>query len=115
MLASEGPPTALFATNGLISAGALDAVRAAWTAGAARTGTSARQRDEPAIVGFDDLPFADRLDQPLTVVNQDPAAIGGTGAALLFARIEGDRSAPRSVVLLTRLIPRGSGERPPLA
>jgi DNA-binding LacI/PurR family transcriptional regulator len=113
MLASDVPPTALFATNGLISAGALDAVRAA--GGPDRTGGLEPQCDEPAIVGFDDLPFADRLDQPLTVVNQDPAAIGGTGAALLFARIEGDRSAPRSVVLLTRLIPRGSGERPPLA
>ncbi|MEY9939691.1 LacI family DNA-binding transcriptional regulator [Streptacidiphilus sp. MAP5-3] len=119
MLAADGPPTALFATNGLISAGALDAVRAGAGAGAGAGGSAGDGApgagDDPAIVGFDDLPFADRLDQPLTVVNQDPAAIGGTGAALLFARIEGDRSAPRSVVLLTRLIPRGSGERPPLA
>ncbi|WP_236047237.1 LacI family DNA-binding transcriptional regulator [Streptacidiphilus fuscans] len=120
MLASDSPPTALFATNGLISAGALDAVRAGGGGGGSDRSdgggaTALGEGDDPAIVGFDDLPFADRLDQPLTVVNQDPAAMGGTGAALLFARIEGDRSAPRSVVLLTRLIPRGSGERPPLA
>ncbi|MFJ2635288.1 LacI family DNA-binding transcriptional regulator [Streptomyces sp. NPDC087422] len=96
------PPTALFASNDLITMGVLDGL------------------DHPApvaIVGFDDLPLAERLSPPLTVVSQDPVAIGGTAANLLFARIGGDRSAPRSVVLLTRLVIRGSGEfrglRPP--
>ncbi|GLW57483.1 hypothetical protein Kpho01_54940 [Kitasatospora phosalacinea] len=65
-----------------------------------------------AIVGFDDLPLAKRLDPPLTVVSQDPVAVGSTAANLLFARIAGDRSAPRKVVLLTRLVERRSGERP---
>jgi LacI family transcriptional regulator len=37
-------------------------------------------------------------------------ALGGTAANLLFSRIAGDRSAPRSVVLLTRFVVRGSGE-----
>jgi DNA-binding LacI/PurR family transcriptional regulator len=88
------PPTALFASNDLITLGVLDGL------------------DHPApvaIVGFDDLPLAERLSPPLTVVSQDPVAIGGTAANLLFARIGGDRSAPRSVVLLTRLVVRGSG------
>ena len=63
-----------------------------------------------AIVGFDDLPMADRLNPPLTVVSQDPVALGGTAANLLFSRIDGDRSAPRSVILLTRFIIRGSAD-----
>jgi LacI family transcriptional regulator len=33
---------------------------------------------------------------------------------LLFARIAGDTSPPRKVVLLTRLVVRGSGELAPL-
>ncbi|WP_405785681.1 hypothetical protein OG565_26255 [Streptomyces sp. NBC_00138] len=37
-------------------------------------------------------------------------ALGGTAATMLFSRIAGDRSAPRSVVLLTRFLVRGSGE-----
>ncbi|MYV89178.1 substrate-binding domain-containing protein, partial [Streptomyces sp. SID1034] len=65
--------------------------------------------DPIALVGFDDFPLADRLSPPLSVVSQDPVALGATAANLLFSRIDGDRSAPRSVVLLTRLIVRGSG------
>ncbi|MEV6012760.1 LacI family DNA-binding transcriptional regulator [Streptomyces sp. NPDC051976] len=89
------PPTALFTSNDLITVGVLDGL------------------DHPApvaIVGFDDLPLAERLSPPLTVVSQDPVALGGTAANLLFSRIGGDRSAPRSVVLLTRFVIRGSGE-----
>ncbi|GHH77705.1 LacI family DNA-binding transcriptional regulator [Kitasatospora indigofera] len=91
------PPTALFSSNDVITLGVLDGL------------------DHPtpmAIVGFDDLPLAKQLDPPLTVVSQDPVAVGSTAANLLFARIDGDRSAPRKVVLLTRFIARRSGERP---
>jgi len=89
------PPTALFTSNDLITMGVLDGL----------------DRPAPvAIVGFDDLPMADRLNPPLTVVSQDPIALGSTAANLLFSRIDGDRSAPRSVILLTRLIIRGSAD-----
>lgn len=88
------PPTALFTTNDLITIGVMDGLGSP---------------DRVAVVGFDDFPLADRLSPPLSVVSQDPVALGATAANLLFSRIEGDRSAPRSVVLLTRLIIRGSG------
>lgn len=89
------PPTAVFTSNDVITLGVLDGL------------------DHPArlaLVGFDDLPLGERLTPPLTVVSQDPVALGGTAANLLFSRIAGDRSAPRSVVLLTRFVVRGSGE-----
>jgi LacI family transcriptional regulator len=89
------PPTALFTSNDLITLGVLDDL------------------DHPAplaVVGFDDLPLAERLTPPLTVISQDPLALGGAAAGLLFSRIAGDTSAPRSVVLETRLVERGSGE-----
>ncbi|WP_037604272.1 LacI family DNA-binding transcriptional regulator [Streptacidiphilus rugosus] len=92
--ALAAPPTALFTSNDLITLGALD---------------GPGPPEGCAIVGFDDVPLAERLDPPLSVVSQDPAALGGTAAGLLFSRIDGDHAAPRSVVLLTRFIPRGSG------
>jgi hypothetical protein len=47
---------------------------------------------------------------PVTVVTQDPAALGATAAQMLFARIEGDGAPPRTLEMRTRLIVRGSGE-----
>ncbi|WP_285391955.1 LacI family DNA-binding transcriptional regulator [Streptomyces sp. RKAG337] len=94
------PPTALFTSNDLITIGVMDGL------GQAEGGLF----DRIAIVGFDDFPLAERLSPPLTVVSQDPVALGSTAANLLFSRIDGDRSAPRSVILLTRFIVRGSGE-----
>jgi DNA-binding LacI/PurR family transcriptional regulator len=67
-----------------------------------------------ALVGFDEFALADKLAPPVTVVAQDSAAIGATAAQLLlFTRINGDTSPPCDVLLLTRLIARGSGEIAP--
>jgi DNA-binding LacI/PurR family transcriptional regulator len=101
VLTHPDPPTALFTSNDLVTMGALDSMHG-------RPGIS-----PVALVGFDEFALADKLNPPVTVVAQDPAAIGATAAQLLFARINGDTSAPREVVLLTRLIARGSGEIAP--
>ncbi len=112
------PPTAIFASNDLVTMGVLDALQDAgryWPA--AGSGAIARSDGVAgvALIGFDEFALADKLNPPLTVVAQDPAAIGATAAQLLFARINGDTSAPREVMLLTRLIARGSGEIMPPA
>ncbi|MEU0571321.1 LacI family DNA-binding transcriptional regulator [Nonomuraea sp. NPDC005983] len=101
LLALDDPPTALFAANNLASMGVVVAL--------ARAG-----RKDVAVVGYDDLPLAEVLDPPLTVVAQDPAAIGGAAADLVLARLDGDRSKARRTLVPTRLIVRGSGELPPL-
>ena len=49
---------------------------------------------------------ADKLTPSVTVVAQDPAAIGATAAQLLLTRINEDTPPPRDVLLLTRLIAR---------
>jgi LacI family transcriptional regulator len=64
----------------------------------------------PALVGFDDFELADLLDPPVSVVALDPGLLGQAAAELLFARLAGDTSPPRRVVLPVRLVPRGSGE-----
>jgi LacI family transcriptional regulator len=95
------PPTALFTSQNLVTIGALRALR--------RAGL----RGQIAHVGFDDVVLADVLEPGVTIVAQDPSEIGHLAATMLFARIDGDRSPARTVVVPTRLIARGSGELPP--
>ncbi|WAL66943.1 LacI family DNA-binding transcriptional regulator [Amycolatopsis cynarae] len=67
----------------------------------------------PALVSFDDFELADLLDPPVTVIGHDVGRLGRAAAELLFARIHGDDSPPRKVVLPVHLLPRGSGEVAP--
>lgn len=120
LIRQAAPPTAIFASNDLVTMGVIDALQEAGRYGPAGEGPgrSARRGDgtaRVALVGFDEFALADKLTPPVTVVSQDPAAIGSTAAQLLFARIGGDTSSPRDVVLLTRLVARGSGEIAPTA
>jgi DNA-binding LacI/PurR family transcriptional regulator len=123
LIRQPSPPTAIFASNDLVTMGVLDGLQDAGRYGPAADGPrpSARRNDghapvaptPVALIGFDEFALADKLAPPLTVVAQDPAAIGATAAQLLFARINGDTSSPREIMLLTRLIARGSGEIKP--
>ena len=95
------PPTALFTGQNLITIGAVRALR------------RLRLHREVALVGFDDFPLADLVEPAVTVVAQDPVAMGRKAARALFERIDGDRQPPREFWIPTRLIRRGSGELPP--
>lgn len=109
LMGLPNPPTAVFTSNDLITIGVVEGL------GRLARGTPRSAAGRVALVGFDDVALADQLNPPLTVVSQDPAAMGTSAASLLFSRIEGNDSPPRSIVLLTRLIVRGSGERRPPA
>jgi LacI family transcriptional regulator len=100
LLARDEPPTALFTGQNLVTIGGVQALR--------QRGLQHRV----ALVGFDDFLLADLLDPAVSVVAQDPATLGRTAAELLFARLDGDRGPPRHQVVLTTLVPRGSGEIP---
>jgi len=63
-----------------------------------------------ALLGFDDILLADLLEPGITVIAQDPAAIGLMAADVLFRRLDGDRSPAKSFTVPTRMIQRGSGE-----
>ncbi|BCB89451.1 LacI family DNA-binding transcriptional regulator [Phytohabitans suffuscus] len=101
LLRSGDPPTALFASQNLVTIGAIAALQ--------RLGLE----DTVALVGFDDFPMADLLKPRVSVIAQDPSRIGRVAAEQLFQRLDGDDSAPRRTVLATTTIPRGSGEIPP--
>jgi LacI family transcriptional regulator len=100
LLAASDPPTALFTAQNLITAGALRGLR--------QLGLQQRV----ALVGFDDVQLADLLAPPVSVVAQDPPALGRTAARLLLNRLDGDEAPFQHVVVPTRLIVRGSGEIP---
>jgi LacI family transcriptional regulator len=101
LLSGSNPPTALFASQNLVSVGAVRAVHALGL------------QHELAMVSFDDILLADALDPGLTVVAQDPMTLGRTAAELVFSRLDGYDGPSRHVVVPTALIERGSGELPP--
>ncbi len=102
MLAGAEPPTALFTAQNEVTT---LAVRVLQHLGA---------ENEIALVGFDDLPWADLVRPGITVVAQDPTAVGRRAAQILFGRLAGDRGPVRTEVVGTTLVERGSGElRPP--
>jgi DNA-binding LacI/PurR family transcriptional regulator len=96
-LPEQSQPTAMFTSNDLTTMGVID------------SGMHARL----ALVGFDEFALADKLTPPISLVAQDPDVIGATAATRLFARINGDTSPPRELILRTRFITRGSGEISP--
>jgi LacI family transcriptional regulator len=59
--------------------------------------------------------MADALSPPITVARQDPALMGRRAFELLHDRIGGLKRRPRTVILPTTFIERGSGELPPPA
>jgi LacI family transcriptional regulator len=97
MLGPE-PPTALFTGQNLIT---IEAVSALHDLGLQR---------EVALIGFDDITLANAVEPALTVVAQDPVALGHAAAELLLERLEGDVSSSRHLVLPLQLVERGSGE-----
>lgn len=99
MLSRPDPVTAVFTGNNRVT---LTVVRV----------LSGRSRPV-ALVGFDDIELADLLRPGLTVVAQDPAALGRTAAERLFRQLDGTLLAPDRIELPTRLVTRGSGELPP--
>ena len=95
------PPTAVMTGNNRWSVRILRSLR---TRGLSST---------VGFVGFDDLELGDLLTPGVSVVAQDPAAMGRTAAEVLLRRIEGETDTPRQQIRLsTNLIERGSGELP---
>jgi LacI family transcriptional regulator len=98
LLARPDRPSAVFSAQNLLTIGAVRALR------------SLGLNHQVALVGFDDVELADTLDPPVTVVAQDPAALGRHAAELLFSRLDGHDGPSRHIVVPTPLIVRGSGE-----
>jgi LacI family transcriptional regulator len=101
LLGYSQPPTALFTGQNMVTVGAFRALR----------GLGLHER--VALIGFDDILLADFLEPGITVIAQDPTAIGRTAAEQIFRRLDGDESTSQHHLVLTRMVTRGSGEIAP--
>lgn len=97
LLDQPDPPTAFFSLNNRITLGVIEELH--------------RRGSDAALLGFDDFDLARLMPYPLTVIAYDTRELARTATELLFGRIDGDRSWPRTVVLPTELVPRGISAR----
>lgn len=101
LLSSVQPPTAIFTGQNVLTIGAYRALR------------KLKLQHSVALVGIDDFELADMLEPGITVMAQDPAAMGRAAAEILFRRLDGDTTASIHKVVPTRIVARGSGEIKP--
>jgi len=73
---------------------------------------SVRCPDEISLIGFNDMPFIDRLRPPLTTVRFPHYQLGTEAAQLLLERINGGESPIKILYLAPELIVRGSTSAP---
>jgi LacI family transcriptional regulator len=98
LLDSPLRPTAVVAANDLIALGVLDAAEAI---GLACPG-------DLSLVGFNDMPFMDRMSPPLTTVRIDEYEIGQRASRMLLSLIEDPQAKPETVMIGPELAVRGS-------
>ncbi len=99
LLEGSPRPTAIFAYNDLQALGVFAAARQ----------LGLRIPDDLAVVGFDDIEFAEFAEVPLSTVRQPTHDIGRQAAELLFRCMnEPDRAPERLVMLPTELVVRRS-------
>jgi DNA-binding LacI/PurR family transcriptional regulator len=94
----ENPPEAIFSSNNSTTLGVIRA--------AAELGL--RIPDDVALVSFDDLPYAEFLQSPLTAIAQPSYQIGVEAGRLLEFRIHNPTAPYRNVELPSPLIVRTS-------
>jgi LacI family transcriptional regulator len=90
--------TAVAAANDLIALGCYDVF--------AEHGL--RCPEEISVVGFNDMPFADRFQPPLTTIHIPHYEIGAVAAELMLERLQNPDADPREVRLEPSLVVRGS-------
>jgi LacI family transcriptional regulator len=105
ILQMQPRPTAIFAANNFLAAGAL---RTLYQEGL-------RVPADISLTSFDDLPFEYLLNPFLTVVKQPAYELGSTAGRLLLQRIDHpDETARQEIVLPTEMVIRSSTARPAL-
>lgn len=90
------PPSAVFATDNLMTLGAMDEIRA----------RGLRVPGDIALAAFDDIPWFPHTDPPLTAIAQPTEELGRSAVRALTDLAEG-RPTP-SVTLTASLVPRRS-------
>ena len=97
------PPTALFVTNNQMTLGALMALGE----------MKKRMPGEISLISFDDPGWYSFLDPPMTTVEHSPYLMGKTAGEMLLQRIKKKRKKPKTIVIPSNLVVRGSTGPPP--
>jgi LacI family transcriptional regulator len=94
----EKGPDAVFAASDIMAQGALRALQS----------QGVRIPEDIALTGFDDMPFAERLDPSLTTVRQPIQKTGTVAVEILIDLINNPGSSKRQIILPTELVVRDS-------
>ncbi|GAB4469572.1 MAG: LacI family DNA-binding transcriptional regulator [Anaerolineales bacterium] len=98
LLQSGHPFSAVFVASDNVAIGAKAAIRE----------QGMRVPADISIVGFDDIPWAQYADPPLTTVRLPAIELAKTAAQMLVELLEGESSVPRNVLLEVELVERKS-------
>jgi LacI family transcriptional regulator len=98
LLEFDRPPTAVFAANNRNAVGALREIGARIRRGVDATSL-------PSIASFDNFELAELMPVPVTIVDHDATELGRAAGRMLFERLEGDESPPRTIELPVRVHP----------
>jgi LacI family transcriptional regulator len=98
ILADRVPHTAVLAGNDLLALGAFEALTAA----------GLRCPEDVSVVGFNDMPFMDKVTPALTTVTIPHYDIGSEAARLLLELIGNPVGRPRSLLLPVQIVVRAS-------
>jgi LacI family transcriptional regulator len=102
LLDAAGDLTAIIAANDLLAIGCYDTIEA----------RGLRCPDDISIVGFNDMPFVDRLRPPLSTVRIPHREIGSVAAELMLERLADESQSAREILLEPTLVVRGSTVAP---
>ncbi len=102
ILLDTAAPTAVIAGNDQLAVGLLDVVKE----------RGMRCPEDLSIVGYNDMPYMDKLSPPLTTVRVPHAEVGAEAARILLRRLEEPDLDPSTVALQVRLQVRGSTASP---
>jgi LacI family transcriptional regulator len=102
ILSRTPAPTAIVAANDLIALGVIEAAEQ----------SGLRCPEDLSVIGFNDMPFADKFSPPLTTVRISEYQIGLRAAELLRMRIEHPDQPPETVLIAPELVVRGSTAAP---
>ena len=101
LLGTQNRPTAILCMSDQLAFGVLKAA----------PGLGLSLPGDLSVVGFDDVPEAQRTDPPLTTVHQPHVEKGLLAGRILVAQL-GDHEPPEARLLPTRLVERGSTAPP---
>jgi len=101
LLAAHGELTAIAAANDMLAVGCYEAFDE----------LGLRCPEDISVIGFNDMPFIDRLRPPLSTVRFPHYQLGTEAAKLLIERIEGGDGPVKILFLAPELVARGSTTR----